>query len=194
MTFDIILPTIGRLSVFQAIESILHQEFQDWRLIIVCDGITGLDRAIGDSRVTVVGNGIKPQHSDFGAWARNLGIVAGDRPWIAYIDDDDVWLPNHLSTIASLLEANPQVTLIRTAGQSFYLRRKSPRSKERVLKMGQINTTDILTVGMAHSRELFSKTNGWQPCDNHDKILWNEMLLLGGAAIVSEAVTFQFAR
>lgn len=193
MTFDIILPSVGRLSVFQAVESVLHQDFTDWRLWIVCDGMTGLDRAIGDDRVTILGSDLQ-QHGDFGAWARNRGVAAGANPWIAYIDDDDIWLPRHLSIIAGLLETNPQATLVRTAGQSFYLRRKSPRSKERVLKIGQINTTDILTVGMAHSRELFNKTNGWQPCDNHDKILWNEMLSQGGSPVVSDAVTFQFAR
>jgi len=193
MTFDIILPSVGRLSVFQAIESVLHQDFTDWKLWIVCDGISGLDRAVGDDRVTVIGSDV-PQHSDFGAWARNTGIAAGQNEWIAYIDDDDVWLPNHLSAISSLRAENPHATMIRMAGQSFSFRTKSPRSKSKVRKIGTINATDILTVGMSHSRELFNKTKGWQPCDNHDKILWNEMLLLGGAAIASDAVTFQFAR
>lgn len=193
MSFDIILPSVGRLSVFQAIESVLHQDYSDWHLWIVCDGMKGLDRAIGDSRVTVLGSDV-PQHGDFGAWARNTGIAAGQNPWIAYIDDDDVWLTNHLSTITSLHESNPHATMIHTAGQSFYLRRKSPRSKERVFKLGQVNIIDVLTVGMSHTRELFNRTNGWQPRDNHDKLLWNEMLSLGGSPLVDNAVTFQFAR
>jgi glycosyltransferase involved in cell wall biosynthesis len=193
MSFDIILPSVGRLSVFQAIESVLHQDYTDWRLWIVCDGIAGLDRAVGDPRVTVLGSDA-PQHSDFGAWARNTGIAAGQNDWIAYIDDDDVWLPNHLSVICDLREAWPDATMIRTAGQSFSLRSKSPRSKDKVRKLGAINYEDILTVGMAHTRELFKCTAGWLPCDNHDKLLWNAMLGVGGNAAVYDAVTFQFAR
>lgn len=193
MTFDIILPSIGRLSLFQAIESVLHQEHQDWKLWIVCDGISGLARAIGDSRVTVLGSEV-PNHNDFGAWARNKGIAIGTNPWIAYIDDDDVWLPNHLSTISSLIQQHPEATMIKTAGQSFSWRHKSPRSKEKRRKLSAVNNTDILTVGMAHTRELFERTNGWLPCDNHDKILWNLMLTIDGKPVISQDVTFEFAR
>jgi glycosyltransferase involved in cell wall biosynthesis len=159
----------------------------------MCDGIGGLEYLVEDPRVTVVGaNG--PCHEDFGAWARNRGIAMGANPWIAYIDDDDVWLPNHLSTISSLLSEHPQATMVRTSGQPFSWRHKSSRSKDTVRKIGQPNTTDILTVGMAHTRELFKCTAGWMPQDNHDKLLWNAMIGSGGLPVVTDQVTFEFAR
>lgn len=193
MQFDIILPSIGRLSLFQAVESVIHQDHKDWRLWIVCDGINRLESAIGDSRITVL-EGHGPRHEDMGAWARNAGIAAGTNPWIAYIDDDDVYLSHHLSTISSLLEASPHATMVRTAGQAFSWRHKSPRSKEKKRKLGAVNNTDILTVGMAHTRESFNKTNGWQAGTAHDKDLWNKMLSNGGVSIMTDQVTFQFAR
>lgn len=193
LKFDIILPSVGRLSILQAIDSVLHQEHQDWHLWIVCDGITRITNAITDPRITLVGAD-GPQHEDFGAWARNRGIGIGSSPWIAYIDDDDVWFPHHLSTISSLLAEHPQATMIRTAGRSFSWRRKSPRTKERVRKIGSVNATDILTVGMAHTRELLDRTQGWQQCDNHDKLLWNEMKNVGGIAVESDTITFEFAK
>lgn len=193
MNFDIILPSVGRLSLLHAIESVLHQDHVEWKLWVVCDGMRGLQYVIDDPRVTVVGSET-PCHEDFGAWARNTGIALGTNPWITYIDDDDVWLPNHLSTLSSLLAENPHATMLRTAGRSFSWRRKSPRSKEHVRKTGAVNSTDILTVGMAHSRELFMQTAGWLPCDNHDKLLWNAMKGVGGVPAESEAVTFEFAR
>lgn len=192
-SFDIILPSIGRISLLQAVESVLNQSHQDWRLYIVCDGMTRLESIIEDERVTVIGAD-GPQHQDFGAWARNRGIEAGSNPWIAYIDDDDVWLPDHLSTFNDLLSRHPDATMLRSAGRSFYWSRKSPRSKEHVRKLSTVNDTDILTVGMAHGRELFKLTTGWLPCDNHDKFLWNAMLEVGGKAIVTPNVTFEFAR
>jgi len=191
--FDIILPSVGRLSLFQAIDSVLHQEHKDWNLYVVCDGIGHLEGAVDDPRVQVLTSD-QPRHQDFGAWARNKGIAVGTNPWIAYIDDDDIWLPNHLSTLSSLREENSQATLLRTSGRSFYWRRKSPRSKETVRKLGQVNTTDILTVGMSHRRDLFKLTEGWKPEDNHDKTLWNAMKSLGALSVESEAVTFEFAR
>lgn len=191
--FDIILPSIGRPSLLQAIDSVIRQEHADWHLWVMCDGIGGLERAIDDPRITVIG-GDGPQHQDFGAWARNKGVSIGDAAWVAYIDDDDVWLPNHLSTLAGLLVEHPQATMLRTAGRSFSWRRKSPRSKDTVRKIGQPNTTDILTVGMAHTRALFNLTEGWRPEDNHDKTLWNAMKSVGGIPVESETITFEFAR
>jgi glycosyltransferase involved in cell wall biosynthesis len=193
INFDIILPSVGRLSLLQAIESVLHQDYHHWRLWIVCDGIGRLEQVINDDRVTVLGAN-DPCHEDFGAWARNKGIAEGSNQWIAYIDDDDVWHPNHLSTISSLLEASPHATMVRTAGQSFSWRRKSPRSKERIRKLSGINSSDILTVGMAHTRELFTRTAGWLPQDNHDKLLWNAMVGIGGVPVLTDNVTFEFAR
>jgi len=191
--FDIILPSVGRLSLFQAIESVLHQDYKDWCLWIVCDGMSRLEHIVDSPQVKVVHSDV-PCHEDFGAWARNKGVALGSNPWIAYIDDDDVWLPNHLSTFSSLLEENPQATMLRTIGRSFSWRRKSPRSKQVNRRVGQTNSTDILTVGMAHTRALFQLTDGWQPSDNHDKLLWQTMQSLGGLSNVSETVTFEFAR
>jgi glycosyltransferase involved in cell wall biosynthesis len=191
--FDIILPSVGRLSVLQAVESVIRQDHDDWHLWVVCDGLRGLANIIDSDKITVIGSNA-PAHEDFGAWARNHGISLGSNPWIAYIDDDDVWLPNHLSTFKDLLSRHPDATMLRSAGRSFSWRRKSPRSKERVRKLSTINETDILTVGMAHTRELFKCTAGWLPCDNHDKLLWNAMLGAGGKAMVMPSVTFEFAR
>jgi glycosyltransferase involved in cell wall biosynthesis len=191
--FDIIMPSVGRISIFNAIQSVLDQDNQDWELWVMCDGLKGLDRAIGHQRVHVFGSS-GPMHNDYGAWARNEGIRFGWRPWIAYIDDDDIWLPHHLSTIASLQAANPHATLIRTAGQSFKLGHKSPRSSKLVQKLGPVNDVDVLTVGMAHTRTLFKQIQGWEPHDNHDKSLREQMLKAGCLEVVTPEVTFQFER
>jgi hypothetical protein len=60
--------------------------------------------------------------------------------------------------------------------------------------MGPVNSQDILTVGMAHTREIFNKTSGWQPVDNHDHLLWREMLATGGVPAIAHEVTFEFER
>lgn len=192
--FDIILPTIGRPSLSVAIQSVLAQEFQDFTLYVMRDRWDSEDGIPDDDRVVplyVDGPG-----NDYGAFARNAGIGLSTalkaNPWIAYIDDDDTWLPHHLLVLSAYVATG--ATMVRTAGQSFKQSRRSPRSSERRKKLGPVNSTDILTVGMAHTRELYGKTRGWQPCDNHDHILWADMLAAGGQPRVSEAVTFQFER
>jgi len=197
MHFDIILPTTGRDSLVAAVESVVGQTHEDWSLQISCDGQVFMPGdAIPDlgPRFKPVVGSVEPQ-GGYGGPARNLGILMSQaESWIAYIDDDDEWLPNHLETLAKLIEENPGVNMVRTAGQSFMMKHKSPRSSKLVKKMGAVNSTDFLTVGMAHTREVFDKTDGWQPCDNHDHMLWKQMLASGGIAAETDAVTYHFKR
>jgi len=192
MHFDIILPTIGRDSIHAAIGSVFAQTHTNWTLYIIGDKWpVPLETSWPNNVIPLYAEG---SGDDSGAFARNCGILCSHAEWIAYIDDDDEWHPDHLATHVNIRDENSDVTMTRTAGQSFMMKHKHPRTSLLIRKMGAINTTDILTVGMAHSRELFDKTSGWQPQDNHDKTLWNEMLAVGGEAVESEAVTYSFRR
>lgn len=193
MRFDIVLPTVGRKSLATAIRSVIDQAHQDWHLTIVHDGGTAVDFPEDDRILEIYYRDI-PCHNDYGAWARNLAISRGTSEWIAYLDDDDVWLPNHLTILSECVKLRADVKMLRTYGRSFSWRHKSPRSSKLVRKLGPVNDRDILTVGMAHTRELFDKTTGWQPVDNHDHILWGELLAAGGVSALIPEVTFEFER
>lgn len=188
--FDIILPTTNRSSLAKAIESVLSQLYNEWHLIVVGDGCRPYH--VDDPRIEFVTQ--TGPNNDHGAAARNNAINRTDAPWITYLDDDDIWRPDHLTTIMERAILHPEANMIRTAGQSFSWRHRSPRHKKKVRKLGVINNTDILTVGMAHTRDLFSRTTGWASCDNHDHKLWNDMLSAGGIPVVSNKVTFEFER
>ena len=188
--FDIILPTIGRKSLEATVNSIRAQRHEDWNLWIIADG---MDIPMTDEPKIHV-TSVFPAANDSGATPRKDGIMLAHGPWIAYIDDDDMWFPDHLTTLAALIAANPGTNMVRTAGQQFSMKHKSPRHKKRVLRTGPINSTDILTPCIAHTLDLYEKTRGWQPGTAHDKELWKDMLAAGGQAIVSDAVTVLFER
>jgi len=195
MNFDIVLPTILRSSLHNTIDSVVNQTHHEWTLHIIQHGDYASDMMMQmwpDSRIRW--HHIDKHGEDSGASARNFGISQGTSDWICYIDDDDEYLPNHLTTLVSLSTLNPEANMLRTAGQSFSWKHKSPRSSKLIKKFGAVNDTDILTVGMAHTRELLNRSSGWKPEDNHDKKLWNEMLSLGGKSAVTNQVTFQFER
>lgn len=151
-----------------------------------------ITQAFPDPRIQFVQK--NRQINDSGASARNFGIKQGNAAWIAYLDDDDVFLPNHLTILHELGILHPEANMLRTAGQPFSWRHKSPRSSKLVRRLRSVNTQDILTVGMSHTRELFSKTEEWQAVDNHDHLLWAEMLAAGGTYATTETVTFEFER
>lgn len=190
MKFDIILPTINHEGLEAAINSVRAQRHEDWKLWVIADGMQ-LEYA-EDPKIHVMS--VFPAAHDSGATPRRDGINLAPGPWVAYIDDDDMWYPDHLTHLASLIESVPGTNMVRTAGQQYSMKHKSPRHKKRVLRTGPINSTDILTVGMAHTLDLYEKTRGWQPCDNHDHLLWREMLQSGGTAVESDHVTFLFRR
>jgi glycosyltransferase involved in cell wall biosynthesis len=192
MHFDIIMPTLGRDSLPRAIESIIQQRHKDWNLYIIGDGfVPTINFPALENKIYLIGT---ERSGDFGASQRNQGIYLASNPWIAYLDDDDVFYPDHLSTIVKLAEENPQANVFKTGAQEMKWVHKSPRHKDKVLKLRGINLDDPLTITLAHSRELFHKTQGWQACDNHDHLLFKEMLAAGGVLAKTEHVTTLFLR
>lgn len=84
--------------ISESIQSIQHQSFDDWELIIVDDCST--DNSVEviqpfivvDSRIKL----IQLSENSGAAVARNKGIEAATGRYIAFLDSDDLWLPNKL--------------------------------------------------------------------------------------------------
>lgn len=91
----------GRLWVEQALHSVLAQSLQPDEIIVIDDGCTDdsieLVRAIAhdEPRIRVVTQVNAGQSA-----ARNLAISMCESEWIALIDQDDLWYPNHLEVLA----------------------------------------------------------------------------------------------
>jgi glycosyltransferase involved in cell wall biosynthesis len=112
---SVIITTHNRKNLLrQAIESVLNQEpcGAEVELLIVDDNST--DDTAG---VIAEYQDAKYLHSRHGcaAGARNVGIAQATGTWIAFLDDDDVWLPQKLKTFASVLEKEPDARVIFSA-------------------------------------------------------------------------------
>lgn len=92
---SVIIPTYNRCTMLrEAVESVLGQTFQDLELIVVDDGG-------GDSTAQLLagyGNRIKViRTSRHGvSAARNTGARGAAGRWLAFLDSDDIWLPEKL--------------------------------------------------------------------------------------------------
>ena len=92
----------------RAIESVIHQTYQDWLMVIVNDGgeaspVDALVEKYKDQlkdRIHVVHN---PQSLGMEA-ASNKGIHACDSEYVIIHDDDDAWHPDFLSRTVDFLE------------------------------------------------------------------------------------------
>jgi hypothetical protein len=98
-----------------AIESALAQDFDNWELIIVDDGSTDGTGTIGasypDSRIQVIA-----QANAGEAIARNTALAAMSGRYVAFLDADDAFLPNHLRLMVDRLESDPELGGVYTDG------------------------------------------------------------------------------
>ncbi|MGH8144848.1 MAG: glycosyltransferase family 2 protein [Rhodanobacteraceae bacterium] len=105
---SIILPTWNRLPLLcKAVDSVIAQTYRDWELIVVDDGSTddtrGYLEAIEDPRVRP----IWLEHRGDLTSARSAGLRHVRGEWVAFLDSDDLWLPEKLALQLQRLAASP---------------------------------------------------------------------------------------
>ena len=106
---SVIIPTHNRAEFLRsAIISVLNQTFQDFEIVVIDDASKGHTREVitnlNDARIKVIYN----QVSKGAAGARNIGIINTNCAYIAFLDDDDEWLPEKLKIQICLLDNSPQ--------------------------------------------------------------------------------------
>jgi histidinol-phosphate phosphatase family protein len=99
MTFDVVVPTVGRDSLRVLLEALAAAQGPPPGRVLVVDDRRDRSRALGASGVEVVaGRGAGP------AAARNLGWRRATAQWVAFLDDDVVPGPSWLADLAGDLE------------------------------------------------------------------------------------------
>ncbi|MDQ1530881.1 MAG: hypothetical protein QOE37_986, partial [Microbacteriaceae bacterium] len=103
----VVIPTRDRKGLLlRTLRSVLAQQGVEVTVVVVddgsSDGTPAAIAALGDDRVRVIGN---PGRGV--ARARNTGLAAAETPWVAFLDDDDIWSPQKLRAQLDALAATP---------------------------------------------------------------------------------------
>lgn len=118
---SVIIPTYNRCKYLNfAIQSVLHQTYANWELLVIDDGSSddtssviqeyiGKDKRIRSFRLK--NGGV--------ARARSVGIKEAKGEYVAFLDDDDYYLPHKLELQVNYLEKNPQHIFV--YGQADYV-------------------------------------------------------------------------
>lgn len=111
-TVSIIVPCYNAQKfIAQTIESVLKQTYANFQLILVNDGSTdGTEQIIKqyqDDRIIYVS-----KDNTGVADTRNKGIEMATGEYIAFLDADDLYLPDNLLEKITFLEKNPHVPLV----------------------------------------------------------------------------------
>lgn len=102
---SVIIPTKDRPEMLElAIQSVLNQSYQNLEIIVVNDG--GVDVQTKLDKLNTRGNinYLKHPYNQERSAARNTGISATKGKYIAFLDDDDTYYPDHIQTLVEVLE------------------------------------------------------------------------------------------
>lgn len=105
---SIVMPLYNKAGqVLETIASVIAQTLSDWELVVVDDGSTdggpALVRCLQDARIRVVS-----QANAGVSAARNRGIKLARADLVAFLDADDLWLPQFLAAILALQADFPE--------------------------------------------------------------------------------------
>lgn len=181
---SVVLTTYNRPEKLRrAIQSVIDQTYPDWELIVVDDHspINPKDIVLGfnDKRIQ-----FKRLKRNFGNHSRpkNVGTTMTKGEYVCYLDDDNVYRPDHLNVLVKALEANPQIDVV--YGDRWCIIEETGEGKLGVtsdfnpsllLQRNYIDTSDSLI-----RRDALMYVGGWD--EEHRRFLdWNLYLRLAKA-------------
>jgi glycosyltransferase involved in cell wall biosynthesis len=139
MKISVIIPLYNKAnSVEKCLNSVFQQSQQPFEIIVVNDGSTdGSDQFVSAMKHPLVKLVNQPNMGV--SAARNRGILESGGEWIAFLDADDIWLPDYLSTISYLSENYPNANVLAT---SYYLQDSNGDRKSIILNNIEFSGSD----------------------------------------------------
>ncbi|MHC4858971.1 MAG: glycosyltransferase family 2 protein [Planctomycetota bacterium] len=161
----VVVPTRNRPELIRrAVRSALAQTLEPIEVVVVLDGpddaTLGALARLDDPRLRVE---VLPEHLGIGA-ARNAGARAARGPWVAYLDDDDEWLPEKLARQLETAERSrhrlPVVScrvLARSGARERVWPRRPPRPGEDMSDYLLLRRTPFWGDGLLQGSTLFTR-------------------------------------
>lgn len=140
-SLTIIVPTIGRSSLKHTLESISMQIGPNDQILVMADGIYPKSRQLVEAKgpqYSYVELRDGPHH-DWGARARNMALPLAKKAYIAFMDDDDRYLPGAFEFMRSAIKVFP--------GHPFLFRMMHEKSiiwKAHELAVGNVSSQMIV--------------------------------------------------
>ena len=113
MRFSVVIPVYNKANTLKAsIDSVFAQTFDDFQVVVVDDGSTDHinDVLKGYDNLTII-----HQNNSGVSVARNTGIANSNGEFVCFLDADDLWEDNHLSTLSMLIDKYPDINYFLTS-------------------------------------------------------------------------------
>lgn len=148
----VVIPTYRRSALLRrAVDSALAQNWTNLEVVVVGDACPDLkiEDYAGMGRVRVVN--MTRNHGAGGAAPRNLGLLLAAGNFIAYLDDDNAWESDHVSSVMAAMKSS-------SASLGF----SSMKIDGKDLKFTDFKRGGIDTSCVVHLRELVAKHGSWK--------------------------------
>lgn len=165
---SVIVPTYNRPQYLSmALASVLQQSYRNLQVIVVNDGgedVSDILNSFSDPRLKFINrneNRGKP-------YSLNEALNHAEGKYVAYLDDDDIYYPNHIETLVNTLEFQTDCQVVYSDFYKTYCRITSDGSRQVLSKVVDVSRdfdrffmllfNHVLHVSLMHCRDLIEKT------------------------------------
>jgi len=181
-----VVPSIGRTTLIDTIESLQSQTVQQWKAIIVFDCVDPsadvLELIKSDHRITShILTEKLGKYNNCAGEVRNYGIKFVETEWIAFVDDDDCLRPDYIERFHESLEQLPELDCI------IFRMIDSRRVLPSIPVIAEGNVGISFCVKVESSRQ---KNIQFYSCGTEDLMYLKELEYHGAKILISNSITY----
>jgi len=179
-----IIPTIGRATLRETLQSLYDQTCGEWRAIIIFDGIVcNIDQIDLDPRVKIMEIEKCGRHTNCAGLVRNSGIRECSTEWVAFLDDDDLISLRYVETFyKEIAKYNVDIIIFRMYSDKTFDIFPS-------LETGDFYEGNI-GISFALRRSIFSGGIWFEPSDAEDFNLLDQIRNAGYKMMISPYIRY----
>lgn len=163
---SILVPTYNRRALLlEALDSIAHQSYDDYEVIVIDDGSTDGTAQIFDPPRPKTQYVCQPRNAGPAA-ARNRGLIEAAGQYVTFLDSDDLWRPDFLQRFLDFFKSNPQLMIAYCRMDNVDQNGNATTGNQRRCYAGKITeslfcSTFIHTPSVMARREILNEAGGF---------------------------------
>ncbi len=164
----VLVPTFNRRRYLAgALASVVRQSYRNLQIIVINDGgedVSDIVNSFGDERLIFIDR----KENRGKAHSLNEALLRAEGKYVAYLDDDDLYYPNHIETLLDALENDSGCQVAYSDLYKVYCKVCSDGSRKVLSKVVEISRdfdrffmlyyNHVLHVSLMHRRDLLEKT------------------------------------
>jgi len=164
----VLVPTFNRRRYLAgALDSVVRQSYRNLQIMVINDGgedVSDIVNSFGDERLIFIDR----KENRGKAHSLNEALLRAEGKYVAYLDDDDLYYPNHIETLVDALENNSDCQVAYSDLYKVYCKVCSDGSRKVLSKVVEISRdfdrffmlyyNHVLHVSLMHRRDLLEKT------------------------------------